>query len=176
MAAFVTCVLLAVAGASMVSCDPMKGGSSKLDAFEGICIFKNGAVAIYSNVERTDQKCVTANYGEVDYKDLATNFTWHYNGAGGSPETKCFYNKVDATSRNIFYISPCDHPQERETAELLFSDGKSCFVGKFPPNTGDQCLLWTTPDTKDSVSERCEQAFTDHCGRDKHAIYDKTCG
>lgn len=177
MAQLVTCAILALAAASKALCGSVKGSPSELDAFEGICIFKNGAVAIYSNVETPDRKCLTAKYGKVDYENLAANFTWHYNGEGGSPETRCYYNQVNATKRDIFYIAPCDNTEQRETAHLLFSDGKSCFVGTFPQNTGGGCLLWTTPETKDSVSKECEQGFNDQCGPEKYEIYNKeACG
>ncbi|XP_037560191.1 uncharacterized protein LOC119437215 [Dermacentor silvarum] len=170
--AFLISVLVVFVVASRVQSDANEDGDI-IDVLEVVMQFED-AVAIYSTIDDPNQKCLKTTRESLDQEAKTANFTWYYQGLEGSPKTKCFYNLMNGTSPAIFYLSSCDDTQNLEQARELYTDGTTCFVGYFPPVAGDQCILWVTTDSKDSVPVECETKFNEKCQGEKYRLYDQS--
>ncbi|XP_037515288.1 uncharacterized protein LOC119391698 [Rhipicephalus sanguineus] len=144
-----------------------------INVLEAVMAFDE-AVAIYSTINDPNQKCLKTERDSLDYEAKTANFTWYYQGGGDSPTTKCFYNLMNGTDPAVFYIASCDDTSNLEEAKELYSDGATCFVGHFPPVTGDQCMLWVHPASKDAIPPKCEEKFDEKCGGEKYELYDES--
>ncbi|XP_077536393.1 uncharacterized protein LOC144148751 [Haemaphysalis longicornis] len=134
--------------------------------------FLDEPVGIFTSIGDPNKHCLTARRETFEPLNRNATYIWTYPRANASfgNRTRCSEVMIQMTKWGYFPFRYCGEGQPFVVAQGLYSDRRTCFIGRYPP--GDECLLFVNYPFKDSFPAECETQFDRLCGESKYALYD----
>ncbi|XP_077515169.1 uncharacterized protein LOC144125557 isoform X2 [Amblyomma americanum] len=166
------CILLAVPEGWCKANHQLKHGVA--DAFKIFRDFDYG-VGILDIDQDGKLDCVTARRTEFDKNGPSATYVWILPGPNGKEKKNVTLHirAGSAPNKPVFTVGDGGAPEQ--AANFIYADYKTCSVFELPFDGVQECMLWTSKESKDDVPQHCVEQFEDNCDL-KNAAYDKdTC-
>ncbi|XP_070395484.1 uncharacterized protein [Dermacentor albipictus] len=119
-------------------------------------------------------ECLTAKRAWLKPEEKKGEYIWFFGGHGGTPKRTVGFYVSEGSSPDTFRFSVDQDDSPSEEAKFYYTDYDNCAVLDIPYN-GRQCILWTKETVKDSVPQKCMDAFMKNCGVGAPLYNDDLC-
>ncbi|XP_077486231.1 uncharacterized protein LOC144097368 [Amblyomma americanum] len=131
------------------------------DFGEVVALFKD-SIALMDIDRDNILDCLTARRIQYDPKEWSATYLWNVAGSSGERIHFPVYLSAGDTP-DTFNITTSIKPGHFFTGHAYYFDHKTCTVINMP-HIGDQCTLWVTKESKDSIPDECIEQFAKICG------------
>uniref|UniRef100_A0A023G975 Putative lipocalin-5 1 n=1 Tax=Amblyomma triste TaxID=251400 RepID=A0A023G975_AMBTT len=120
-----------------------------------------------------DLDCLAAVRTDYDKSIPRATFVWIFPGLNGREPINISYVGVQGESPDEVRFWDQNGDGTAETARYVYTDYKECLIADLYERK--ECMLWTSWEVKDHISQECWDQFEDNC-EDAHMSYDEdTC-
>ncbi|XP_077554430.1 uncharacterized protein LOC144169246 isoform X1 [Haemaphysalis longicornis] len=131
-------------------------------------------LAIYDQDLDGDLDCLVAKRTELDTNAHTTTFLFEF-GRPGSPQRHSQKWNFKAGETLDQLVTTVDDDEDHSfISRFSYSDYATCGVFEAPFNGRQECILFTTKEVKDDVSQDCMDQFQDICELSE-LVFDDNC-